>query len=90
MVLSPLKFYTKQGDKFIRKFNRKCRYDLCFNSEERDILMLVLYAVALGMGIVSVVLVIIGEGSTETILTLLAIGMFCLGFAGINSLEGRS
>jgi len=42
------------------------------------------------MGIVSVVLVIIGEGSTETILTLLAIGMFCLGLAGINSLEGRS
>ena len=59
-------------------------------TEKQNIPMLVLYAVALGMGIVSVVLQFVGEVDTDTILTLLGIGVFCLAVAGINSLEKRS
>jgi len=64
--------------------------NMATKTEEQNILMLVLYAVALGMGIVSVVLQFVGEGNTNTILTLLGIGVFCLGLAGINSLDKNS
>jgi len=59
-------------------------------TEEQNILMLVLYGVALAMGIVSVILQFVGDISPDTILTLLGIGVFCLGLAGINSLDKSS
>ena len=58
--------------------------------EKQDIPMLVLYAVALGLGVVSLVLTFVGEGNTDTILTLIGIGVFCLAVAGINTLQKSS
>jgi hypothetical protein len=43
-------------------------------------------AVALAMGVVSIVLTILKE-SQETIITLLAIAVLCLGFVGINNID---
>ena len=42
--------------------------------------------IALTMGIVSIILQILKE-SQETIITLLAIAVLCLGFVGINKYE---
>ncbi len=39
------------------------------------------------MSIVSLVLGFVGEVETDTIFTLLGIGMFCLAVAGINKIE---
>ena len=57
------------------------------NVKKEDIPNLVLYAVALAMSIVSLVLGFVGEVETDTIFTLLGIGMFCLAVAGINKIE---
>ena len=57
------------------------------NIKKEDIPNLVLYAVALAMSIVSLVLGVVGEIETDTIFTLLGIGMFCLAVAGINKIE---
>ena len=45
--------------------------------------MLIPSVIALAMGIVSIILLIL-KGSQETILTLLAIAVLCLGFVGVN------
>ena len=42
-------------------------------------------AIALAMGVASVVLMILKESSQETILTLLAIAVLCLGFVGVTN-----
>lgn len=56
-------------------------------NQVEDITQLVLYAVAMAMGIVSIVLSIMGQPIDVIIL---AIAVAALGFAGINSLEKKS
>jgi len=56
-------------------------------NQAKYITQLVLYAVAMAMGIVSIVLSIIGQPIDVIIL---AIAVAALGFAGINSLEKKS
>ena len=56
-------------------------------NQVKYITQLVLYAVAMAMGIVSIVLSIIGQPIDVIIL---AIAVAALGFAGINSLEKKS
>ncbi len=55
--------------------------------ETHEVVNLVLYAVPLCMGIATIVLSIFGEIDLDTIATLLGIGIFCLGVAGIRSAE---
>ena len=52
-----------------------------------NILQLILYTVALAMGIVTIVLAILGE---PVDLILLSIGITCLGFAGLLSIEFKN
>ena len=56
-------------------------------NQVKYITQLVLYAVAMAMGIVSIVLSIMGQPIDVIIL---AIAVAALGFAGINSLEKKS
>jgi hypothetical protein len=54
--------------------------------EKESILLLVLYAVALGMGVVSIVLSILGE---PVDVILLGIGVAALGLAGLTKLDNK-
>ena len=52
-----------------------------------QILQLVLKAVALAMGVASVVIGLLGAAPAETIVILLGIGLFCLGLAALDQEE---
>ena len=54
--------------------------------EKEDVPKLVLYAVALGMGIASAVLSILGQ--SHTIGLFAGIGIACLAVAGLDAVEG--
>ena len=54
--------------------------------EKENILLIVLYAVALGMGVVSIVLSILGE---PVDVILLGIGVAALGLAGLTKLDNK-
>ena len=53
-------------------------------TDTRQISTLILKIVALGMGIASIVLVILGHASLETNLILLGIGLFALALASLQ------
>ena len=57
--------------------------------ETKSITKLVLYAVALGMGAVSVVTATMISIELKTVATLLGVGMFCLGLAGFDSIDNK-
>ena len=57
--------------------------------EAKSLTKLILYAVALGMGVVSVVTATLGTIEIKTVATLLGIGMFCLGLAGLDSISNK-
>ena len=50
---------------------------------------LILYAIGLGMGVVTVVTATLGELELKTVATLLGIGLFCLGLAGLDSMNKK-
>jgi hypothetical protein len=56
--------------------------------EQRKITTFVLYAIAFAMGIASFVISVLSAALYTEIEALLAIGVFCLGFAGIFSGTG--
>jgi len=51
------------------------------------IIDLVLKAVGLAMGVAVVVMGILGSADTDTLITLLGIGLFCLGLAALNQVN---
>ena len=51
------------------------------------IIDLVLRAVGLAMGVAAAVMSFLGAGDTDTLITLLAIGMFCLGVAALSNFD---
>lgn len=51
------------------------------------IIDLVLKAVGLAMGVAALVMSILGVVDTDTLITLLAIGMFCLGLAALDQVK---
>ncbi len=55
---------------------------------KKDLFKLVLFAIALAMGVVSIVLSIVGEftGEFENTGILLGIGVFCLVLVGVKSI----
>ena len=59
-------------------------------AKEKSVIQIVLYAVAMAMGLVAVVIMILGSTdvmealSLDTIVILLGIGVFCVGMAGLN------
>ena len=53
-------------------------------SKVSNIISLVLRAVALGMAVVSIVLGILGVAETDTIITLLSIGLFTLALDALD------
>ena len=57
--------------------------------ETKSITKLVLYAVALGIGAVSVVTATMISIELKTVATLLGVGMFCLGLAGLDSIDNK-
>lgn len=57
--------------------------------ESKSITKLILYAVALGMGVVSVVTATLGTIELKTVATLLGVGLFCLGLAGLDSIDKK-
>jgi hypothetical protein len=54
------------------------------NTTFAEILPLVFKAVGLAMGVASIVLSFLGSAETETIVTLLSIGLASLGIASLN------
>ena len=55
---------------------------------KNEIIKLVLYAVALAMGVATVVLSVVGESlELETIAIFLGIAVFCLALAGLDSVK---
>ena len=48
---------------------------------------LVLKAVGMAMGVVTVVISILGVATSETLILLLGIGVFCLGLAALSSIK---
>lgn len=54
--------------------------------ENENIILLILYAVALGMGVVSIVLNVLGE---PVDFILLAIGVTALALAGLNKIDKK-
>ena len=54
--------------------------------EKENILLIVLYALALGMGVVSIILSILGE---PVDVILLGIGVAALGLAGLTKLDNK-
>jgi len=48
---------------------------------------LVLKAVGMAMGVVTVVISILGVATSETLVLLLGIGVFCLGLAALSNVE---
>lgn len=55
--------------------------------ERQQIIQLVLKAVALAMGVASVVIGLLGAAPAETIVILLGIGLFCLALAALDQEE---
>jgi hypothetical protein len=55
--------------------------------ERRKIVQLVLKAVALAMGVASVVINLLGVAPAQTMITLLGIGLFCLALAALDQEE---
>jgi hypothetical protein len=51
------------------------------------IIDLVLKAVGMAMGVVTVVISILGAATAETLITLLGIGLFCLGLAALANID---
>lgn len=51
------------------------------------IIDLVLRAVGLAMGVAAIVMSILGSVETDTLITLLAIGVFCLGLAALSQVQ---
>ena len=51
------------------------------------IIDLVLRAMGLAMGVAAIVMSILGSVDTDTLITLLAIGMFCLGVASLSEFK---
>ena len=51
------------------------------------IIDLVLKAVGLAMGVAVVVMSILGAADTDTLITLLGIGLFCLGLAALDKVN---
>ena len=51
------------------------------------IIDLVLKAVGLAMGVAALVMSILGVADTDTLITLLAIGMFCLGLTTLDQVN---
>jgi len=56
--------------------------------DRNELTKLILYAIALAMGVASTVLSILGESLT-TIPPLLGIAVFCLAVAGLNSVKSH-
>lgn len=56
---------------------------------QKELFKLVLYAIALAMGVVSIVLSIVGEftGEFESTQILTGIAIFCLALVGVKSIE---
>ena len=52
-----------------------------------EMIKLILYAVAMAMGVAVTVLSVINNQDTNT--TLLGIGIFCLALAGLNSINDK-
>ena len=53
------------------------------------IIDLVLRAVGLAMGVAVVVLGILGVAEASTLITLLAIGLFCLGLSALDQVDNK-
>jgi hypothetical protein len=53
--------------------------------EPRDIVNTVFKAVAVGMSIAAIVLGVLGTATTAMLITLLAIGLFCLAMAALQA-----
>ena len=51
------------------------------------IIDLVLKAVGMAMGVVTIVISILGAATTETLILLLGIGLFCLGLAALSNID---
>ena len=51
------------------------------------IIDLVLKAVGLAMGVAALVMSILGVAESDTLITLLAIGMFCLGLTALDQVD---
>ena len=51
---------------------------------------LVLKAVGMAMGVAALVLSILGVAETETVITLLSIGVFCLGLAALSKVDDNA
>ena len=54
------------------------------------IIDLVLRAVGLAMGVAAVVMSVLGVAEMDTLITLLAIGMFCLGVAALSNMDDQA
>jgi hypothetical protein len=53
------------------------------------IIDLVLKAVGLAMGVATLVMSILGVAETDTLITLLAIGLFCLGLTALDQVNEK-
>ena len=53
------------------------------------IINLVLRAVGLAMGVAVIVLGILGVSEASTLITLLAIGLFCLGLSALDKIDDK-
>ena len=51
---------------------------------------LVMRAVGLAMGVAAAVMSMLGFADTDTMITLLAIGMFCLGIASLSEFKNEA
>ena len=51
------------------------------------IIDLVLKVVGMAMGVVTVVISILGAATTETLVLLLGVGVFCLGLAALSNID---
>ena len=54
------------------------------------ILDLVLKAVGMAMGVAALVISFLGVAETETLITLLGIGVFCLGLAALSNVDDQA
>ena len=56
---------------------------------KQTMIRLILYAVALGMGVVNLVTAVLGNIELKTAIILLSIGLFCLGLAGLDTIKKK-
>lgn len=56
----------------------------------KSITKLLFYGIGMAMGIATVVISTLGTVELKTVATLLGIGMFCLGLAGLDSLNEKN